>query len=433
MKKLIIKSSLILTFGVFVVKTHGAGWKNKSTLPTPRYGVCSVRLGSNIYVIGGVAQDDGLAKRNNQTNNSLDGNEVTDVVEKYSQSSNSWNTDIEGLEEERYNAVAAALNGKIYVIGGRNDDGLVDEIEIYDPGANVWETASHKLNKTREGAAAVVSGGKIYVIGGYGSGGVYLNSMEVFNPATNSWQTSSSMNYKRASLAAVVLDGEIYALGGYHYGPLSVVEKYNSGSGWTTLTDMPTSRGNLAAGVINSKIYVMGGRGQSGILSSTDCYYPSSETWITKESMKNARENFTAQVVSSKIYVFGGSSSSQTFVNSVEEYTPAPDAVEYNDPIIPEQFVLYQNYPNPFNNHTVIKYILSNKNQFFSSQYVNLTIYNVQGQQVITLVDELQKPGSYQLTWNGKNIFSMEQTSGVYFCVLKTGSNIQSIKLILAK
>ena len=69
MKKLIIKSSLILIFGVFVIKTYGAGWENKSTLPTPRYGVCSAKLGSSIYVIGEVAQDDGLAKRNNQTNN----------------------------------------------------------------------------------------------------------------------------------------------------------------------------------------------------------------------------------------------------------------------------------------------------------------------------------------------------------------------------
>jgi len=78
-----------------------------------------------------------------------------------------------------------------------------------------------------------------------------------------------------------------------------------------------------------------------------------------------------------------------------------PDAV-------PGTFELLQNYPNPFNPRTTIKYQLPLQSK------VILKIYNILGQEVITLVDEQVEPGYYELTWNGRNNFDNQVASGVY-------------------
>jgi hypothetical protein len=68
------------------------------------------------------------------------------------------------------------------------------------------------------------------------------------------------------------------------------------------------------------------------------------------------------------------------------------------------EFRLLQNQPNPFLNSTIIHYQLPTTN------YVTLTVYDITGRLIETLVVESQEPGVYQLQWDGKN-----QASGIYF------------------
>ncbi len=85
-------------------------------------------------------------------------------------------------------------------------------------------------------------------------------------------------------------------------------------------------------------------------------------------------------------------------------------------------FELLKNYPNPFNPKTVLSYQLS----VYSS--VDLSIYNILGQKVATLVNKTQTPGYYSLEWNAQNF-----PSGVYICRMTAGGFTDSIKLMLAK
>jgi len=62
---------------------------------------------------------------------------------------------------------------------------------------------------------------------------------------------------------------------------------------------------------------------------------------------------------------------------------------------MPENFKLYQNYPNPFNPSTRIRY------QLATSGHVTLTIFNLAGQGIATLVDEFQSAGMKPVTWDG--------------------------------
>ncbi|OYV88454.1 MAG: hypothetical protein B7Z63_00450 [Ignavibacteriae bacterium 37-53-5] len=88
----------------------------------------------------------------------------------------------------------------------------------------------------------------------------------------------------------------------------------------------------------------------------------------------------------------------------------------------PGSFALLQNYPNPFNPTTKISYQLS------ASSNVTLTIYDVLGREVATLVDGAMRPGSYEIQFDGSRF-----GSGVYFYRLMAGGNVITKKMVLVK
>lgn len=93
----------------------------------------------------------------------------------------------------------------------------------------------------------------------------------------------------------------------------------------------------------------------------------------------------------------------------------------------PKEYILYQNYPNPFNNTTSISYHL------VKSSDVSLSIYDVPGRLVKTLVNVKQAPDDYIIKWNGCNEDGEPVASGVYFCILKTNNSSIVKKLVLLR
>ena len=93
----------------------------------------------------------------------------------------------------------------------------------------------------------------------------------------------------------------------------------------------------------------------------------------------------------------------------------------------PPRARLAQNYPNPFNAETTIPYNLSR------DQHVELVIYNILGQQIRRLVDEIQPPGLYQATWDGTDSHSKPVSSGVYLYRLRIGKWTQSKRMVILK
>jgi hypothetical protein len=93
----------------------------------------------------------------------------------------------------------------------------------------------------------------------------------------------------------------------------------------------------------------------------------------------------------------------------------------------PKRFSLSQNYPNPFNPRTNIRFGLP------QDAHVTLTIYNVLGQKVATLVDEPQSAGFKAVWWNGKDAEGDEASSGVYFYRLTAGEFSEVKKMLLVK
>ena len=99
---------------------------------------------------------------------------------------------------------------------------------------------------------------------------------------------------------------------------------------------------------------------------------------------------------------------------------------------IPSVFVLDQNYPNPFNPATTIRFELKNLNSVKPLR-VNLSIFNILGQRVKTLMDQYQLPGRYEVAWDGKNDVQEEVASGIYFYRLSTNESMVTKKMVLLR
>ena len=97
-------------------------------------------------------------------------------------------------------------------------------------------------------------------------------------------------------------------------------------------------------------------------------------------------------------------------------------SVERSATDLPTDFGLEQNYPNPFNPTTNIMYTVPNR------EYVNLTVYNILGEKIATLVDEEKAPGKYTVTFDGSRL-----SSGVYFYRLHAGRFNETREMVLVK
>ena len=96
--------------------------------------------------------------------------------------------------------------------------------------------------------------------------------------------------------------------------------------------------------------------------------------------------------------------------------------VDISNELIPQNTRLDQNYPNPFNSSTTIKYNLH------EAGLVEIEIYNILGQKVLSFVEKNQLPGMYEKTFDFSKL-----VSGIYACVLKTGSYTEVRKMLYLK
>ena len=101
------------------------------------------------------------------------------------------------------------------------------------------------------------------------------------------------------------------------------------------------------------------------------------------------------------------------------------DAVHNYQNSLPRQFLLLQNHPNPFNPETVILYELPQTSQ------AEVTIFNLLGEQVRTLVNHRQAAGQHRLPWDGRDERGKAMPSGIYLYRLRVGEFVQTRKMML--
>ena len=240
----------------------------------------------------------------------------------------------------RSRAAVAAVNGKVYVIGGESaatgfqsiqGDSTVREnvtpnawertTEEYNPATNTWASKATKPTGVSNIGAGVINN-KIYVPGGY-NGTSAVSVVEVYDPATNTWSTVASLPTAQYAHAVVAVNNKLYVMGGYT-GSIFTNTCYvydPSSNSWSSCAPMAYTRGYAGAGVVNGKIYVVGGRDASTVdFNYVEEYNPTTNTWQTRAPMGTARGGPGAVGVGNYLYICGGGWS--TYLASCERYNP---------------------------------------------------------------------------------------------------------------
>jgi hypothetical protein len=216
----------------------------------------------------------------------------------------------------------AVVNGKIYVIGGRNNSSYLNINEMYDPVTDTWTTKT-PMPTPRAYLAVAAYRNKIYAIAGSTGTGSSTLANEVYDTITDTWETLSPLQSDtvRNHLSANVVNGKIYVISGvasdFPRGAPSSAENsvYDPLlDAWTTKAPIPQPVFQYASAVVDDKIYVIGGRNfQStpSILGLTQIYDTTTDTWTNGHSMPTAaywclNGATTGLFAPKRIYIFGG-------------------------------------------------------------------------------------------------------------------------------
>jgi Secretion system C-terminal sorting domain len=130
---------------------------------------------------------------------------------------------------------------------------------------------------------------------------------------------------------------------------------------------------------------------------------------------------------SSPEYYWYGFSKSSLQVQTLDWFGILTDQNEGQNSSIPNKYELYQNYPNPFNPSTTIKYSVPALETGLILS-LKIIVYDIIGREVAVLVDQKQKPGTYELEFHGNQL-----SSGVYICQFRAENFIESKKMLLIK
>ena len=257
---------------------------------------------------------------------------------RFTQAQGFWN-EVSKMPENRYAHTIDELNGKIYVVGGMNNENTTAPTTalVYNKAAGNWSQISLFNNVVRWAHNSCIVDGKLYVVGG-NNGIRTVATMEMLDPASNEWISKTSMPTDRVLAACAAIDDKIYIIGGLNgklpyldYRGIKTIEVYDTkNDSWTKLADMPTNRWGCSAVAFNGKIYVFGGVsfGPPDIVySSVEVYDPLTNTWSTKSNMPTPRYCLSTCLLDTNIFVMGGwyNSSNGPLYDKVEVYNPIRD------------------------------------------------------------------------------------------------------------
>jgi N-acetylneuraminic acid mutarotase len=241
------------------------------------------------------------------------------LVMEYDPAANRWQSRA-ALPEGLSHPGVTALDGKIYVLGGflaARHGHARDDAFAYDPATDRW-TALPKLSSPRGSLAAAALDSKVHVIGGRGLDNVTVATHEVFDPATQRWSTAAPLPFARDHAGIAVLDGKIHVFGGRTEdgGAYSIADHdvYDAASDrWSKAAPLPVARSSGAYTVLDGRILYAGGecrpknapRGGEAFDDVTD-YDAKTDRWTTPAPLPSARHAFAAATIGNVAYFAAG-------------------------------------------------------------------------------------------------------------------------------
>jgi hypothetical protein len=271
----------------------------------------------------------------------------------------------------RYGLDAIEHNGKIYAIGGWDED---TKIEVLDVAGGSW-VELQPLPNSQAGVAAALVGNKIYTMGHYGGS----NICQIYNIDTDMWQTGPDIPGELYWATAEAVGNKIYLIGGWQPGGQGVLDTlyildtltdtwtqgsnlptgiqipasaaygnqifvFDSGvcykydiatDDWSPCPAPPSGHGNASEAVtVGNRIYLIGGNFGNiyEAFKTVEIYDPVSETWTAGPELNVGRYQFGGEYANGRLYAIGGRDANAQALSSVEvlELSPCPCDLNHN-------------------------------------------------------------------------------------------------------
>lgn len=167
--------------------------------------------------------------------------------------------------------------------------------------------------------------GKIYIVGGGREGKMSADLIE-FDPVRSEWRNLSPMPTARRDLAVGVINGKLLAVGGMDgQNVLTTVEEYDPKTDrWSERAKMPTARSGFSVAVTGGVLYAVGGWDGAKYLNTVEAYEPKKDRWTTKAPLLFAAETKDSLIPLGKYLVLVKGFNGQCV--GIQSYSPAADA-----------------------------------------------------------------------------------------------------------
>lgn len=329
-------------------------------------------------------------------------------------------------------------DNRILLVGGLSQDSIgapfkvLNNCEIFDPSTEKWTTVSPMNLGRWLHSATLLSDERVLVTGGE-TDNLTTELCEIYDPTTNIWTNVGSLNEKRSSHASLLLrNGNVFVSGGSNNAPtLITCEIYNVNTNqWSYSGDMLVYRVNHKIYYLTNvdKLIIVGGGTISFGEDTWEIYDPNllQPDYYELFPIKQLLDFNNLQLQNENIFVAGGW---EYFYNPMPVFYPSyrswifdltAGVSEENDLL--KSFELNQNYPNPFNPTTKIKFYLPERS------FVKLTVFDLLGNELETLLNEEKDAGKYEVVFEGSGL-----PSGVYFYKVQTANFNQTKKMVLLK
>jgi hypothetical protein len=352
-------------------------------------------------------------------------------------------------------SVAISSDGNTAVEGGSGDSSSSGAIWIFTRSSGVWSQQGPKL----VGTGAVPTAGRVYqgisvsissdgntlIEGGYWDNGE-AGAVWVFTRSGGVWTQQGSKLVGTGAVGGVIYqgtsvsissDGNTFVEGGFFDNSSGAIWVFTrSGGVWTQQGPKLfgsggigyTYQGYSVAISSDGNTAVSGGYSDDTSRGAVWVFHRNGGVWtqlgpkfVGSNPVGYAFQGYSVAISSEGTVIEGGPSDNNN-LGAAWVFRDPTIGIKAISQSVPESYSLSQNYPNPFNPSTVIKF------QVAGSRFVKLSIYDVLGREVSTLVNEQLKPGTYEVDWNASNY-----PSGVYFYKLAAGDYVETKKMILIK
>uniref|UniRef100_A0A3Q1JPL6 BACK domain-containing protein n=1 Tax=Anabas testudineus TaxID=64144 RepID=A0A3Q1JPL6_ANATE len=222
-------------------------------------------------------------------------------------------------DKPKFRHGAAAMDGRLYVVGGcyfyRWHHSfplyLYCTLASYDPKQDTWKRLAD-MQEIRSNFSVVVHEERLYAIGGDKDISTNVDSVETYNPDTDTWSFVHPLDQALSGYAVAVVNGGIFISGGFNCNYLCLVSMflYDPERGTTYLADMTHDRAQHCMEALRGRLYVAGGvcnlRNFYTDQQACEVYDPVSDSWTDLASLPVPHVGAASAVLEEKIYVLGG-------------------------------------------------------------------------------------------------------------------------------